>query len=65
MLTFLYKYVAELFAREGDKGKLVALNRVVRAAAENLIKFDPVKKVPVYDQHLQKPPTDSTLIRVN
>ena len=38
---------------------------MVRAAAENLNKFDPVKKVPVYDQHLQKPSNDSSLVRVN
>ena len=29
------------------------------------MKFDPIKKVPVYDQHLVKPVTDPLLIRVN
>lgn len=65
MLTFLFKYVGELYNREGDRSKLISLNKVIKAAAENLAKFDPVKKVPVYDQHLQKPPSDPSLIRVN
>jgi hypothetical protein len=64
MLTFAFRYVKELFNREGERSKLGALYGLVQAGTENLLQFDPVKKVPVYDQHLVKPQTDTTLIRV-
>lgn len=63
-MTFAFGYVAYLFQREGDKQKLTPIHQVLKAALENMMALDPVKKVPVYDQHLVKPQTDSSLIRV-
>lgn len=64
MMTFAFGYVFYLFERGGEKEKLGAIHRILHAALENMMKLDPVKKVPVYDQHLVKPQTDPSLIRV-
>jgi hypothetical protein len=38
---------------------------ILTRAFENFNRFKPIKKVPVYDQHLIKPETDPTVIRIN
>jgi hypothetical protein len=65
MLGFCFKYICFLFGQAQAKEGLAAVQAVLRAGLGNLVKFDPVKKVPVYDQHLLKPTTDAALIRVN
>jgi hypothetical protein len=64
MLNFTFRYISALFNQEGDKNGLVRLNKLLKSALNNLIKFDPVKKVPVYDQQFIKPQTDTSLIRI-
>ena len=41
------------------------LSGLVKVAGVNLLILDPIKKVPVYDQHLIKPQKDTSLLRVN
>ena len=48
-----------------DKHKLIRLPLVLVRAFENFNRFKPMKKVPVYDQHLVKPETDPSVIRIN
>lgn len=64
MTTFAFRYVCMLFGSAEEKGKLVGCSRIVQAGLENIAKLDPVKKVPVYDQYLQKPSADTSLTRV-
>ena len=64
MIKFVFRYVVYLFGMTSTQSKLNVVNVVVRAALTNLLTFYPVKKVPVYDQHLLKPPTDPSLIKV-
>ena len=65
MVSFCFKYTTFLFAQSPDKHKLLPLHQLLKSSMANLVSFDPVKKLPSYDQHLAKPKTDPSLIRVN
>lgn len=54
-----------MFDQVPEKEKLAKLPAVLTRAFVNFDRFKPIKKVPVYDQHLIKPETDPTVIRIN
>lgn len=64
ILSFLYKYVGYLFEQVPEKTKLAKLHLVVVKSLENFSQFKPIKKVPIYDQHLVRPDPDTSLIRI-
>jgi hypothetical protein len=54
-----------MFDQVPEKQKLSKIPLVLIRAFENFNRFKPIKKVPVYDQHLIKPETDPSVIRIN
>lgn len=64
MMTFIFRYISYLFEKSEELDKLTVVHEIVKAAIDNLHRLDPVRKVPVYDQHLLRPQTDPSLIRV-
>ena len=54
-----------MFDQVPEKSKLSKLPLILVRSFENFNRFKPIKKVPVYDQHLIKPETDPSIIRIN
>ena len=67
MMTFAFRYVQGMLEKtkgESKTAKLTEMSGIVKCGLFNMMRLDQVKKVPIYDQHLQKPAEDPSLTRI-
>ena len=66
LLMFTFKFMYNLIFTYGEDKEGKAINnsgKLMNECLANLPKFKPIKKVPVYDEHLVKPDDDPNILK--